>query len=91
MDEFINSNKLCVIFFTSSEFNELNKTMNQLQQEIGKYRFLILNIQETQNKSIVKKLKLKSVPLFHIYKNKNLIEEIFGTYKNISTIIRLHF
>ena len=35
MEEFIESNKLCAIFFTTFEFDELNKKMNYLKKEIG--------------------------------------------------------
>ena len=62
--------------------------MNYLKKEIGNHRFKVINIEDEKN---IKKLHLKGIPLFHIYKNQNLIEEIFGTYKNIEDIIRLHF
>ena len=48
-------------------------------------------IDSNKELDLIYSLNIKSVPLFRIYKNGNLIEEIFGSYANICEIISLHF
>lgn len=84
MDEFITNNSIAVIYFTNSQFATLNNKIENLNSNN------IMFIDTDNELDIIEKLNIKSVPLFHIYKNKSLIEEIFGTYTNICDIIRLH-
>ena len=85
MDEFITNNSIAVIYFTNSQFATLNNKIENLNSNN------IMFIDTDNELDIIEKLNIKSVPLFHIYKNGTLIEEIFGTYPNIIDIIRLHF
>jgi len=84
MDDFIKNNSIAIIYFTNSQFATLNTKIHGLNS--NKIMFI-----DTDNElDIIEKLNIKSVPLFYIYKNETLIEEIFGTYTNICDIIRLH-
>lgn len=78
-----------VVLFTNKEFKNLNNNINILSKELNQTNFLIIDID--LNKKIIEDLFIKSIPFFHIYKNGKLIEEIFGNYKDIYNIIRLHF
>ena len=89
MDNFIKNNRLCVIYFTNKNFNELNTKISNLKKTLDKYNFLFIDTDKEIN--LIEKLNIKSVPLVHIYKNGKLIEEIFGSYTNICEIICLHF
>jgi len=90
ISKFIALHNTCAILFTNSKFSELNEKINLLGYE-----------KETFGKILVRdidllpidysEIHLKSIPLVHIYKNKKLIEEVFGNYNNICDIIRLHF
>ena len=89
MESFINQKNVNVVFFTNNKFGDLNKKIRDYSVMLGEEHFLFIN---TDNEiELVKNLNINSVPLFHIYKDGKLIEEIFGTYKNICDIIRLHF
>ena len=48
-------------------------------------------INSNKELDLIEDLNIKSVPLFRIYKNGYLIEEIYGTYPDICEIISLHF
>lgn len=89
MDKFIKNNRVCVVYFTNSDFNELNNKIDCLKQSIGESK--IMFIDSNAELDLIDELNIKSVPLIHIYKNGKLIEEIFGTYTNICDIISLHF
>lgn len=89
MDNFIKNNRLCVIYFTNKNFNELNTKISSLKKTLDKSNFLFIDTDKEIN--LIEKLNIKSVPLVHIYKNGKLIEEIFGSYTNICEIICLHF
>ena len=89
MDNFIKNNRLCVIYFTNKNFNELNTKISNLKKTLDKSNFLFIDTDKEIN--LIEKLNIKSVPLVHIYKNGKLIEEIFGSYTNICEIICLHF
>jgi len=84
IQNYIQNNTIAIIFFTNSNFNDLNNKIKCLKHNI-------LFIDSNINHTIIESLNIKCVPLFHIYKNGTLIEEIFGTYPNIIDIIRLHF
>ena len=87
ISNFINKNNTCAILFTNSRFKELNEkiTILGLEKEmLGKILIRDIDIDNTE-------IHLKSIPLVYIYKNKKLIEEVFGNYNNICDIIRLHF
>lgn len=89
MDNFIKNNRVCVVYFTNNDFHELNTKIEDLKNSIGESKCMIID--SNQDLELIEELNIKSVPLFHIYKNGKLIEEIFGTYNNICDIIRLHF
>ena len=91
ISKFISSHNTCAILFTNSRFEELNEKITQLGLEkdmLGK--ILVKDIDSDSDLNITE-LHLKSIPLVYIYKNKKLIEEVFGNYNNICDIIRLHF
>jgi len=89
MDKFIKNNRVCVVYFTNNDFQDLNNKIGCLKQSIGESK--IMFIDSNAELDLIDELNIKSVPLIHIYKNGKLIEEIFGTYTNICDIIRLHF
>ena len=91
ISDFVALHNTCAILFTNSRFEELNEKISLLALEkemLGK--ILIKDIDSDSDLNITE-LHLKSIPLVYIYKNKKLIEEIFGNYNNICDIIRLHF
>lgn len=83
-----------IVFFYSSSFVELEQQINKLRTQcIKTYHndvFLYIKCDEKSNQSVVESLFIKSVPMFFIYKNGILIEEIFGNYENILKIISVH-
>ena len=85
----IKKKNIYIVYFTNNEFKTLNNNISILSKEIDESKFLIIDID--QNKKLVEELFIKSIPFFYIYKNGKLIEEIFGNYKNINNIIKLHF
>lgn len=86
LSNFINNNSLCVILFTSNNFNKINNSIKNINEI--KNKLMIIYVNDTnKNEDIF----ITSIPLVHIYKNKKLIEEIFGNYMNICDIIKLHF
>ena len=89
MDKFIKNNRVCEVYFTNNDFQDLNNKIGCLKQSIGESK--IMFIDSNAELDLIDELNIKSVPLIHIYKNGKLIEEIFGTYTNICDIIRLHF
>jgi thioredoxin-like negative regulator of GroEL len=89
MDYFIKNNRVCLVYFTNENFTELNNKIGGLQKSISNSKFLVID--SDKEVEIIDALNIKSIPLIHIYKNGQLIEEIFGTYTNICDIIRLHF
>jgi hypothetical protein len=89
MDNFIKNNRVCVVYFTNEDFRELNNKIRGLKNSLDKSNFLFIDTDKEGD--LIEELNIKSVPLVHIYKNGNLIEEIFGSYTNICDIIRLHF
>ena len=86
LSNFVNNNYLCVILFTSNNFNKINNSIKNINEI--KNKLLIINLDETNDNLDI---FITSIPLVHIYKNKKLIEEIFGNYMNICDIIKLHF
>ena len=89
INTFIKTHNICVIFFTNHTFSSLNTKIKGLSLELGTSKFRIVD--STKELELINQYDIKSVPLFHIYKNGKLIEELFGNYSNICTIIRLHF
>jgi hypothetical protein len=89
MDNFIKNNRVCVVYFTNEDFRELNNKIIGLKNSLDKSNFLFIDTDKEVD--LIEELNIKSVPLVRIYKNGNLIEEIFGSYTNICDIIRLHF
>ena len=90
ISNFVKVHNLCAVLFTNSRFEELNEKIKLLGLEkemLGK----ILIIDIDSNPIDCNEIHLKSIPLVYIYKNKKLIEEVFGNYNNICDIIRLHF
>ena len=90
ISNFVKLHNLCAVLFTNSRFEKLNEKIKLLGLEkemLGK--ILIINIDS--NTIDCNEIHLKSIPLVYIYKNKKLIEEVFGNYNNICDIIRLHF
>ena len=90
ISNFVKLHNTCAVLFTNSRFNELNEKIKLLGLEkemLGK--ILIIDIDSSPIDC--NEIYLKSIPLVYIYKNKKLIEEVFGNYNNICDIIRLHF
>ena len=89
MDNFIKNNRLCVVYFTHNDFKDLNNKVENLKNSFGNSKFMFIN--SNKELDLIEDLNIKSVPLFRIYKNGYLIEEIYGTYPDICEIISLHF
>jgi len=89
MENFIKQKNINIVFFTNDKFLELNNTIKKQSKLLGESHFLFLD--SNKELDLIKTLNIKSVPLFYIYKDGNLIEEIFGNYNNICEIIQLHF
>ena len=89
MENFIQQKDINIIFFTNDKFSELNNKISDKSKLLGVSHFLFVDTNKECD--LIKKLNIKSVPLFYIYKDGKLIEELFGTYSNISEIIQLHF
>ena len=92
---YIKNNNLVIVFFYSNNYPLLIEKINKIKHECTinylNNIFLYIDCENESNLELIEKLFIKSIPLFHIYKNGTLIEEIFGTYPNIIDIIRLHF
>ena len=89
MDKFIQQKNVNIVFFTNDTFKDLNSKIHEQRKILGESHFLFIDTDKECD--LITKLNIKSVPLFNIYKNGKLIEEVFGTYSNICDIIRLHF
>ena len=89
MDNFIQQKDINIVFFTNDRFSELNTKIRDQSKILGESHFLFIDTDKECD--LITQLNIKSVPLFNIYKNGKLIEEIYGTYNNICDIIRLHF
>jgi len=89
MENFIKQKNINIVFFTNDTFSELNQTIKDQSKILGKSHFLFIDT--NKECELIKNLNIKSVPLFHIYKDGILIEEVFGNYSNICEIIQLHF
>tara|TARA_Y100000022_G_C13141601_1_gene325222 strand:- start:311 stop:595 length:285 start_codon:yes stop_codon:yes gene_type:complete len=85
--DLINNNDLVILYFYSDDFEELNNDINIFESEND---FSVIKINYKENINLIDKLFIKSVPLFRIYKNHKLIEEIFGNYNNIINILKTH-
>lgn len=92
--ELINSKSIFIIFFYNFRYVELKNRIDILRNKcIKNYHndiFCFIDSENSSNNKLLETLFIKSVPLFHIYKNGELIEEIFGTYDNICSIINAH-
>ena len=87
LSNFINSNYLCVVLFTSNDFEKINNNIKNINEI--KNKLMVINLDD--NNIDLNDIFITSIPLVHIYKNKKLIEDIFGNYVNICNIIKLHF
>ena len=97
LNEFYNHikfNNLVIVFFYSNKYSSLIEKINKIKHDctINNLNniFLYIDCENKDNLKLIEELFIKSTPLFHIYKNNLLIEEIFGNYKNIEQIINLH-
>ena len=89
VDNFINKNIVSILIFTNDNFEIFNKQLRNVSNICDESNFLFINSNKSVN--IINKMNIKSIPIIYIYKNSKLIEEVFGTYNNVSDIIRLHF
>ena len=89
MDYFIQQKNINIVFFTNKKFLELNDKIKEQSKLLGESHFLFIDT--NREGDLIKNLNVKSVPLFYIYKDGYLIEEVFGNYNNICEIIKLHF
>lgn len=83
-NKLIKQKNIVIVYFYSIDLESINININN--NESYKDNFLLIDILK-ENK-LVKDLNIKSAPLFRIYKKGNLIEEIFGTYENINSILK---
>jgi hypothetical protein len=90
----INSKSIFIVFFYNLRYTELKNKIDILRTQcIKNYHndiFCFIDCDNYSNNKLIESLFIKSVPLFHIYKNRELIEEIFGNYDNIYNIINAH-
>lgn len=85
----IESNYLVVFFFYSNDYNVLLENIETLAVRYN--TIYMVNVEDKNNKKLIEDLFITSCPLFRIYKNHVLIEEIFGNYTNILHIVESHF
>ena len=89
MENFIQQKNINIVFFTNKKFLELNDKIKEQSKILGESHFLFIDTNKEVD--LIKNFNVKSVPLFYIYKDGYLIEEVFGNYNNICEIIKLHF
>ena len=89
---FLNLQKFVIVFFYNKHFSSLIKKIDKLKKDCENRNMfnVFLYIDVDSNKEIVENLFLKSVPLFRIYHNSEMIEEIFGNYNNITEILNTY-
>ena len=91
---YIKNNNLVIVFFYSNNYPLLIEKINKIKHECTinylNNIFLYIDCENEANLELIEELFIKSIPLFHIYKNNRMIEEIFGNYKNIEQIINSH-
>ena len=85
----IQNNYLVVFFFYSDDYSVLLENIDKLRVKYN--TIYMVNVEDENNKKLIEELFITSCPLFRIYKNHVLIEEIFGNYSNILRIIEGHF
>lgn len=93
-NNFIRINNLVIVFFYSDKYplliQKINKIKNNCTSNNLNNIFLYIDCENKENFNLIEELFIKSIPLFRVYKNNIIIEEIFGNYKNIEQIINLH-
>jgi hypothetical protein len=93
-NNYIRNNNLVIVFFYSNNYPLLIEKINTIKDDCAindlNNLFLYIDCENEENLELIEDLFIKSIPLFHIYKNNIMIEEIFGNYKNIEHIINLH-
>ena len=80
---------LCIYFFYSPQCLNIYDKIKDLETS-HKSKIYFIDVFNDNNKNLISELNIKSYPSFKIYKNTKLIENIIGTYSNISSIINLH-
>lgn len=85
----IKNYSLCIYFFYSPECINIYNEIKNIQTS-HKSKIYFVDISKVENHNLLLELNIKSYPSFKIYKNTKLIENIIGTYNNISSIINLH-
>ena len=86
-NKLISKNDISIIYFFSKDFNILNIKINEIKKL---YPENINYIDIDKEYDIISKLNIKSAPLFRIYKNNEIIEEIFGNNPDIVNILKVH-
>ena len=76
----VESKKLVIVYLYSKECVKTNKIFNSLKKN-NNILFLNYDVEDINNKCLLKYLDLKCYPYFYIYKNGKLIDQILGTLK----------
>lgn len=85
----ITNYSVCIYFFYSQECKQIYDKIKLLETS-AKSKIYFIDVFQKENINLINELNVKTYPSFKIYKNKKLIENIIGTYDNISSIIDLH-
>ena len=84
-----NPNNFIIIYLYSNLCDTCKKLEPKLEKLVydNNNNIIFLKINEDNN-DLIKYLDITTYPVFRIYKNSSLIQEIFGTYNNIIEILK---
>ena len=83
-----NPNNFIIIYLYSNSCETCNKLEPLLDNFNCNDKIIFLKINVDESNELIRILDITTYPVFRIYKNNLLINEIFGTYDNIIDILK---
>ena len=83
------ANYLLIVYFYSLKngSEELNNSINTIFRDCCNGNINAIKVNIDNNEPLIKHIDLTTYPVFHIYKNKNKIQELYSSYDNLETIL----
>ncbi len=84
----ISKKNTLVIYYYSDKFTNITNKISKFLEDIYDLNILYYSVNVDNSQQIIEEQDVTTFPVLHVYKNQELIKEIYCNYGNLSSILR---
>ena len=84
----ISKKNTLVIYYYSDKFTNITNKISKFLEDIYDLNILYFSVNVDNRQQIIEQQDITTFPVLHVYKNQELIKEIYCNYENLTSILK---